>query len=144
QHDFGARDPGESKRRQRVELHTGLTISVELKGRFRDRRDARESPLFLGGRMKSERLKPLHSSPAFVFQPRRRPIAAPDSALEFRQIPVECINDLGHHHAFPADAATSSDSTHPYPRSSSSRASSFPPDLTMRPFVSTCTTSGTM
>src|SRR5216117_2391472 len=104
----------------------------------RDRRDAREAPLLLLHRGKAE-LGEAADRPLAEFP---QPLGCARGAvsrerLEVGDVAFSRVGDVGH-------ATTASSRSQSYPFSSSSRASSLPPDLTIRPPARTCTTSGSM
>ena len=104
--------------------------------RLRDRRHAREAPLLLLHRREAELGEARDRPLADLVEPRRRragPVAG--ERLERGDVTLLHVGRLGH-----ATAAASRSQSYPF--SSSSSASSFPPDLTIRPFERTWTTSG--
>src|SRR5213078_2604035 len=104
----------------------------------RDRRDAREAPLLLLHRGEAELGEPPDRPLAELLQPVGRARGAVSrERLEVGDVRCCPVGDIGH-------VTTASSRSQSYPFSSSSRASSLPPDLTIRPPARTCTTSGSM
>src|SRR2546425_3286082 len=104
----------------------------------RDRRDAREAPLLLLHRGKPEFGETGDRPLADLPQPLGRPRGAvAREHFEVGDVPLSPVDDVGH-------AMTASWRNQSYPFSSSSSASSLPPDLTIRPPARTCTTSGSI
>src|SRR2546426_2816261 len=104
----------------------------------RDGGDAREAPLLLLHRGKPELGEAGDRPLAELPQPigcTRGTVAR--ERLEVGDVPFSPVGDVGH-------ATTASSRSQSYPFSSSSSASSLPPDLTIRPPARTCTTSGSM
>ena len=105
--------------------------------RLCDRRDRSEAPLLVAGSGKADRRELRRRGPADRLQPLR-------ALGNGRAGPELEILHHGLAHAPAPEAAVAAASTHSYPLASSSSARSFPPDIAIRPFESTCTKSGTM
>src|SRR5947209_16602521 len=100
----------------------------------RDGRDAGEAPLLLFRGGEAELREAGDRALADLLEPRRRAGGAvPRERFEIGDVAVR-----------DAHATAASVRSQSYPFSSSSSARSFPPDLTIRPAASTCTTSGWM
>ena len=131
--------PGYPVRRQRARGHARRVAPVTQRERgLGDGSHAREPPLFLLRRGKSQLGESRDRLPTEVAQPRRRPCrAVARERLEQGKVVFPGVHGRRH----PTAASSRSQS---YPFSSSSRASSLVPDFTIRPPERTCTKSGVM
>src|SRR5438309_11417710 len=110
----------------------------EREFRFGDGRDAREAPLLLFGRGKAELCEAGDRPPTELAQPLGRARGAvARERLEGGDVACGPVGDLGH-------VTTASPRSQSYPFSSSSRARSLTPDLTIFSPARTCTPSGSL
>ena len=126
-----------------VELIAGQgreTVVGEREGRCRDRRDVGEPPRFELRRRKPELAEAVDRRLAqLADRGRHTPVWLARHAIELGEVAIAAFRSLGHRRPPHAPTWAPSASSHPYPFSSSSSASSLPPDLTMRPAESTWT-----
>ncbi len=122
----------------------------EPERRGRDRRDVGEAPILVHRGREAELREARDRLLADRLEPRAVPSELAREPLEALEVD---LHGLGHSRRHipsrlygraAAAEAPAAPSTPAYPFSSSSRASSLPPDFTIRPSMSTCTTSGTM